>query len=180
MSGRLIAVVGPSGVGKDSIMAGITARDPRFRIVKRTITRAPDLGGEDYTAMSPQTFADAAARGAFALHWQAHGLSYGIPAAALDAVRSGQDCLANLSRSALSEAARIFPALVVLNITASADVLAARLAARGRETPEDIAARLSRMAKPLPLGLNIITVCNDGALAETVAAACAALQPVSA
>ena len=180
MSGRLIAVVGPSGVGKDSVMAGISARDPRFRIVKRTITRAPDLGGEEYTAMSPHTFADAAARGAFALHWQAHGLSYGIPAATLDAVRSGQDCLANLSRAALPEAARIFPALVVLNIKASADVLAARLAARGRETPEDIAARLSQMVKPLPLGLNIITVSNDGALAETVAAAYAALQPVRA
>lgn len=180
MSGRLIAVVGPSGVGKDSVMAGIAAADPRFRVVRRTITRAPNLGGEDYRAMDPQTFADAAARGAFALYWEAHGLSYGIPAAVLADVRAGQQCLANLSRSALLRAAEVFPALTVLNITASAEVLAERLAARGRETSDDIARRLQQADKPLPAGLEVITLSNDGALSDTVTAACAALQPVKA
>ena len=180
MTGRLIAVVGPSGVGKDSVMAGMAAHDPRLRLVRRTITRAPDLGGEDYHPMDPQTFAEAAAGGAFALHWKAHGLSYGIPMQVLRDVQDGQHCLANLSRSALSQAAKVFPALIVLHITASPETLAQRLAARGRETADDIARRLQQAKKPLPAGLDIVTIANDGPLAETVAAACAALQPVRA
>lgn len=180
MSGRLIAVVGPSGVGKDSVMAGMVAHDTRLRLVKRTITRDPDLGGEDYRPMDPQTFADAAERGAFALHWAAHGLSYGIPMQVLTDVRAGQQCLANLSRSALVQATEVFPSLIVLSITANAEILAERLAARGRETPEDIVRRLQQADKPLPTGLDVVTISNDGALDETVAAACAALQPVRA
>ena len=50
--GRLIAVVGPSGVGKDSVMAGLHGAIPDLHLVRRVITRAPDLGGEDYDAVS--------------------------------------------------------------------------------------------------------------------------------
>ncbi len=179
MSGRLIAVVGPSGVGKDSIMAGMVARDPSLRLVRRTITRPPELGGEDYRYLAPQTFADAAARDAFALHWDAHGLSYGIPAAVLTDVQACHDCLANLSRGILAQAARVFPSLIVLHITARSDVLAARLAARGRETSDDIASRLRQAAKPLPEGLAVVTIENNGPLEAAIEAACAAIQPVS-
>ncbi len=179
MSGRLIAVVGPSGVGKDSVMAGLVARDPALRLVRRTITRPPELGGEDFKYLAPQTFADAAARGAFALHWDAHGLSYGIPAATLTDVQAGHDCLANLSRGILTQAARVFPAVIVLHITARPDVLAARLEARGRETPEDIASRLQQAAKPLPEGLKVVTIENNGTLEDAIKAARAAIQPVS-
>ncbi len=180
MSGRLIAVVGPSGVGKDTVMAGLATAEPRFSIVKRTITRAPDLGGEDYRSMDTQTFADAAERGAFAIHWQAHGLSYGIPAQALRDVYAGQQCLANLSRSALVTAADVFPEMVVLHVTASPEVLASRLIARGREDAADVKKRLAQANKPLPGGINIIGVSNDGPIHETIAAARLALQPVRA
>jgi len=178
MTGRLIGVVGPSGVGKDSVMAGIAEADHRYRVVKRTITRAPDLGGEDYDAMDTETFLAAAEAGAFALHWTAHGLSYGIPASVCEDIRTGAQCLANLSRGVLLEAARVFPALTVLHITASPDVLAARLASRGRETSTEIAGRLRQARKPVPDGLDVIAVSNDGPLTETVAAALSKLQPV--
>ncbi|MEM1078181.1 MAG: phosphonate metabolism protein/1,5-bisphosphokinase (PRPP-forming) PhnN [Pseudomonadota bacterium] len=177
-AGRLIAVVGPSGVGKDSVMAGLVAAWPALRLQRRVITRAPDLGGEDYDAVTPVRFDQMVVEGAFCVHWGAHTLRYGIPVAALDQVRAGHACLANFSRSALREAAQVFPALTVLNLTASPETLAARLAARGRETPEVIAARLAQAGKGLPQGLDVVTIGNDGALAETVAEARAALQPV--
>jgi ribose 1,5-bisphosphokinase PhnN len=41
------------------------------------------------------------------------------------------------------------------------DVLADRLAARGRETRADIAARLARAAQSLPEGLPVLEVMND-------------------
>ena len=178
--GRLIAVVGPSGVGKDSVMAGLIAARPDMRLVRRTITRAADLGGEDYDAVTPDAFAEAARNGAFCVHWSAHGLSYGIPADVLRDVQTGTDCLANFSRSALPQAARIFPALTVLNITASPATLARRLAGRGRETEAEIAARLAQADKCLPSGLNVVTIANDGALEDTIAQALDALQPARA
>ena len=177
-AGRLIAVVGPSGVGKDSVMAGMIAARPDMRLVRRTITRAPGLGGEDYDAVTPEAFSEAAARGAFCVHWTAHGLSYGIPADVLADVRNGSECLANFSRSALREAADIFPRMTVLNITASPKTLARRLAGRGRETEAEIAARLAQADKCLPEDLTVVTVPNDGALEDTVGRALHALQPV--
>lgn len=176
-AGRLIAVVGPSGVGKDSVMAGMIAACPDMRLVRRSITRAPDLGGEDYDALTPDAFDAAAKRGAFCVHWSAHGLSYGIPADVLTDVQRGKDCLANFSRSALEQANAIFPNLTVLNITASPATLAKRLAGRGRETEAEIAARLAQADKALPSGLNVVTITNDGALEATIAQALAALQP---
>lgn len=175
MSGRLIAVVGPSGVGKDSVMDGLCASVPGLRRVKRVITRAPGLGGEDYTPATEDAFLAMAERGAFAVHWGAHGLRYGIPIGVLDEIAQGAVCLANFSRTALTQAAQTVPALTVLNITAAPEVLAARLAGRGRETAEDIARRLARVA-PLPEGLDVVTVANDGALEDAVRGAQVALS----
>ncbi|QCO57696.1 phosphonate metabolism protein/1,5-bisphosphokinase (PRPP-forming) PhnN (plasmid) [Pseudorhodobacter turbinis] len=173
--GRLIAVVGPSGVGKDSIMAALAS--PQMPLVRRAITRAPGLGGEDYDAMTPADFAKATEAGAFCLHWSAHGLQYGIPAQVRRDVEAGADRIVNLSRGALGEAAKIFARLVVLHITASPETLAQRLKHRGREDTGDIAKRLASAQKPLPAGLNVIEIVNDGPLEAAVAKARAALQP---
>lgn len=178
--GRLIAVVGPSGVGKDSVMAGLHHALPTLHLVRRVITRAPELGGEAYDAVTAAEFRDMAANGSFALYWKAHGLCYGIPVAVHDQLDKGTDCLVNFSRKALSEAALIFPRLVVLNITAAPETIARRLTDRARETEEEIAKRLSQSEKPLPEGLDVIPLSNDGPLPETVARAIPLLQPVSA
>lgn len=174
-SGRLIAVVGPSGVGKDSVMDGLRAACQGLRIVRRTITRAPGLGGEDYEAVSDAQFADMVQNQAFCVHWPAHDLHYGIPADVLTDTQNGLSCIANFSRSALLQANQVFDDLVVLNLTADPDTLALRLAGRGRESAEDIAKRLKQAGKPLPDGLNIVTIANDGALETTVQQAIAAL-----
>jgi len=65
--------------------------------------------------------------------------------------------------------------LRVLQITAPIEVLAARLAARGRESPADIAARLKREVT-LPAGLDVESVSNDADVAEGVARVLAALN----
>ncbi len=180
IQGRLIAVVGPSGVGKDSVMDGIHAAMPGIHLVRRKITRAPELGGEDYDHVSTAEFDAMVQQGAFAVHWGAHGLYYGIPATVHEHLENGTDCLVNFSRKALQDAAAIFPRFVVLNITAEPDTLAQRLAARGRESTEEIAARLAQASKPLPAGLDVIHLSNDGPLAQTVAHAVDLLQPARA
>ena len=177
-NGRLIAVVGPSGVGKDSVMEGLAAADPSLQLVRRTITRAPELGGEDYDAVSVAQFNDMAAAGQFAVHWGAHDLQYGIPASIQTVLAKGQDCLANFSRTALLAGNAAFADFCVLNITAQPETLASRLKARGRESEAQIAKRLAQATKPLPEGLRVMTVPNDGALKDTVAKALTLLQPV--
>ncbi|GIT90659.1 ribose 1,5-bisphosphate phosphokinase PhnN [Jannaschia pagri] len=177
---RVIAVVGPSGVGKDSVMAGVARALPDLHLVRRVITRASGLGGEAYDAVPTDTFLARANDGAFAVHWAAHGLHYGIPRSVHDHLTAGTDCLINFSRRALGQGARTFPRFMVLNITASPETLAQRLSARGRETASDIAKRLAQANTPLPLGLDVVHLSNDGPLDETVARAVALLQPARA
>ncbi|SHI88214.1 ribose 1,5-bisphosphokinase [Roseomonas rosea] len=170
MTGRLVAVVGPSGAGKDTLMAAAREAlrdDPRFVFLRRVITRPEDAGGEDHEAATGPGFDALQAAGALALWWDAHGLRYGLPRDVLEeALATGRVAVANLSRQVLPEAARRYP-LRVLEITAPLELRAARLAARGRETVEDVARRLARQA-PLPPGLFVETVVNDGPVAVGV------------
>ena len=177
MAGRFIAVVGPSGAGKDSVMEGLCAQRPGLHRVRRVITRAADAGGEDFEPVSESLFAARAAGDDFVLHWKAHGLSYGIPTEVRDVLAGGQDALANLSRGVLQAAADAFAEVLVLHVTASPKVLARRLAHRGRERGPEIDRRLARSKPAMPVDLTTITIDNSGALADSVAAAAAALYP---
>jgi len=65
----------------------------------------------------------------------------------------------------------------VILVTAPAEVLALRLADRGREDAPDIAARLARAARP-PEGQDVTVIRNDGAVADALARMLAVLpQP---
>lgn len=173
----IFAVVGPSGAGKDTLIAGAMALRPDLALVRRVITRPTGAGGEDFDGVTEAEFAARKARGDFALDWQAHGLRYGIPKAE---VAGPGTVLFNGSRAALPLALRVLPDLRVILVTAPDDVLAARLAARGRETASDIRSRLARADFALPPGITARTVMNDSTPEVGVARLLAALQPVSA
>jgi phosphonate metabolism protein PhnN/1,5-bisphosphokinase (PRPP-forming) len=173
----LVLVVGPSGAGKDTLLEGARralAGDARFRFVRRAITRPAEAGGENH---EPLTDADFAQRD-FVLQWQAHGLRYGIPADIADDLAAGRVVVANVSRAVLADAAARFPVRVI-EVTAPPEVLAARLAARGRETASDIAARLAR-AVALPAALAAETVLNDASPDSGIARFLAALSRAAA
>jgi ribose 1,5-bisphosphokinase len=173
----IFTVVGPSGAGKDTLIRGALATRPDLRLVRRVITRPSEAGGEDFEGVTEEEFLARRDRDDFALHWQAHGLCYGIPKAQ---VEGPGDVIFNGSRAALPLALRAFPDLKVILVTAPDAVLAARLARRGRETAADIELRLQRAAFALPEGITAETVVNDGTLDEGIARLLAALQPVSA
>jgi ribose 1,5-bisphosphokinase len=174
---RITAIVGPSGAGKDTLIRGALAARPDLRLVRRVITRPTEAGGEDCEGVTPEDFAHRKAQGDFALTWEAHGLSYGIPK---DQVSIPGDVIFNGSRAALPLAARVFPGLRVILITAPDIILAARLAARGRESAQDIRDRLARAAFKMPEGIAFQTVINDASRQTGIARLLAALQPVSA
>ncbi len=173
MSGLLILVVGPSGAGKDTLLdaaRSALADDLRFRFVRRVITRPASAGSEQHDSISEADFT--ALR--FALGWQAHGLRYGIPADIEGDLAAGRIVVANVSRAVIAEAAQRFPVRVI-EITAPPDLLAARLAERGRESAADIAARLARSVV-LPPGISVETVVNDATIEQGVARLLAALS----
>lgn len=179
-AGRLIGVVGPSGVGKDSVMVGLAEADPDFGLVRRVITRDPSLGGEDYDAVTEQEFDRLQGEGAFCLSWQAHDLRYGIPVQVIQDVADGRFMLVNLSRSVLAAASAAFPGFVALCITAKPETIMTRLAGRGRESAEEIARRASRVGAAIPSEVESVTISNDSTLDVAIDAARAALQPVRA
>lgn len=180
MRGRVFAIVGPSGAGKDTLIAAARQARPDLVIVRRVITRAESAGGEDFEGVSEADFLSRRAAGDFALDWKAHGLRYGIPAATLALASAGRDVVFNGSRAALERAVCILPDLTVIRVSAPSAVLMERLLARGRESREEIEARVLRASYDIPQGLPVIDVRNDGTLEQGVSRFLAALQPVSA
>lgn len=163
MAGIFVAIVGPSGAGKDSVMSYARARiSPDIVFVRRVITRPADAGSEDHDSLPLDAFQSAEASGAFAVSWGAHGLHYGLPVALETDLDAGKVVVANLSRAAIPRLRARYGDVVVVEITARPDVIAARLAGRGRESGEAIAQRMSR--KPAALPPDTITIDNSGSL----------------
>jgi len=174
--GRLYAVVGASGVGKDTVMRAVAEARPAVLWVRRVITRPAKDGDEPFEPVSDTVFDQRLKNGQFALHWSAHGLRYGVPATVCDALVEGQDAMVNLSRAVLLDADAVFADFQVLNITARSDVRAARLSARGRETAEDIARRLARVVPAFAPSLTVTDIDNSGALDRSVTACLQAMD----
>lgn len=179
MPGRIFAVVGPSGAGKDTLIEAARLARPDLHIVRRVITRATEAGGEPYDGVTPEEFARRKADGCFVLDWEAHGLSYGIPVSVERAMSEGRDVIFNGSRAMLGPAWEVFPGLTVIHVTASIPVLADRLALRGRESKDEIARRLTRASYEIPYGIGVRVVENNGRLEDAVSAFLDALQPES-
>ena len=175
--GRLFIVVGPSGAGKDTLIAGAKTLRPDLHGARRVITRAEVAGGEPFEGVSLAQFDARRDAGEFALQWQAHGLSYGVPFAEIRPRDAGRDVLINGSRGAMAAALATFPDLTVLRISAPSHILAERLAARGRESKEDILARLARASYDLDAGIPVIDIANDASPEVGVARLLTALYP---
>jgi ribose 1,5-bisphosphokinase len=148
--GRLVVVVGPSGAGKDALIAGASVRlagDPTIVFPLRIVTRTASAA-EHHRTVSDRDFATAAEEGAFAFWWEAHGLKYALPAGIDDDMRAGRTVVCNVSRGIVAALRRRYASVCVVLVTAPAEVLTTRLAARGRASDGDLAGRIARAAPP--------------------------------
>lgn len=180
--GAFVAVVGPSGAGKDTLIAYAKARLSekgldRFHFVRRVITRTADGSTEDHDTLSLMAFERAEADGAFALSWEAHGLRYGLPASVDRHISAGDTVVANLSRKAIPVMRTCYRNVSVVAVVASKATLSARLIARGRESAEEVAARLSRSTET-DIGVSgaFATIANDGTIEEAGEALISAIE----
>lgn len=165
---RLFYVMGPSGAGKDSLIAYCRDRlaGRPIAFAHRYITRPAAAGGENHVALSDSEFAARAMAGCFALNWHSHGLMYGVGVEIDCWLERGLSVVVNGSRQWLGQATERYPSLVPVAITVDVDCLRRRLEARGRETADQIAERLEKVNAFSVSHPALVTVDNSGPLEQ--------------
>jgi len=166
---RLIYIMGPSGCGKDSLMAEARLRLPAEAPVvfaHRYITRPSDMGGENHVALSRAEFQLRLTRGLFALSWESHGFAYGIGREIDVWMEAGLSVVINGSREALPRALEVYLELLPVLVDVPEEMLRQRLDARGREDAGEIKARLARARMAVTETPGLMRFDNSGLLAE--------------
>lgn len=165
MKGSWVFVCGPSGSGKDSVIdfarQAIGAR-PGLVFSRRMVTRDVQAGS-DHDPVTPAAFNELAQSGELCWHWHAHGFGYGIARHYADLVEAGGTVVVNGSRAHVNGIATS-PQVRVVQISASPELLASRLAQRGRDAATAIGDRLARNGQFAGLRSDLVIV-NDGPLA---------------
>ncbi|WP_145128618.1 phosphonate metabolism protein/1,5-bisphosphokinase (PRPP-forming) PhnN [Pseudomonas sp. URMO17WK12:I11] len=177
--GKLILLIGPSGAGKDSLIDAARSQlaEAHVEVARRVITRSPEAKGESAIGVSAEQFERMKQQGAFAMHWQANGLQYGIPRQIDEWLEEGRSVLVNGSRGHLAQARIRYPDLLAVRVNVSLDILRQRLQARGRETQVEIDQRLARHASLSDTADdNVRTVDNSTKLSTAVEALLAVLR----
>ena len=172
----LLAVVsGPSGVGKDALLA-LLLEDGAF-VRPLTMTSRPPRPGEadgvHYRFVTPERFEAAVAGGELVEHAEVHGRRYGTPRAGLrEALASGRDVLLQLDvRGALAIREAAPDALLVFVAPESLGQLERRLRARPGADEAEVARRLETARGELARtgAFDAVVVNAEGALADAAA-----------
>ena len=158
--GRLILVVGPSGAGKDTLLglAKSACVDDAFIVFPRRVVTREASVSEDNAQLAPGEFREALARGDFAMHWEAHGHSYGLPRAIDDDIRAGRSVVVNASRTVIDAARHAYANVTVIQITAPPEVLAERIMMRARSSDGKAEQRLARAVDAATPDVTILNV----------------------
>ena len=181
--GSLVLVVGPSGVGKKTIIEGARhalGNDNRFVFVQRVVARPAGIDADEYDGLTPEDFAAAELGERFCLCWDAHNRRYGLPISVDTDLTLGKVVVASVARHAVGEACAKYPASAVVLITAEISLRAERLLKRGRENGDQITARLARESAPVPMGISPVIIDNSGSAAIGVTAFVMALRAIAA
>ncbi|WP_433633235.1 guanylate kinase [Nocardia sp. CA-120079] len=147
--GRLVVLVGPSAVGKSTVVRCVRERLPQLVFSVSATTRAPrpgEVDGRDYRFVSREEF-DAMIAAGELLEWaDIHGglQRSGTPAKPVrDALACGLPVLVEVDLEGARSVRKAMPAaLLVFLAPPSWEELVSRLTARGTESPEVIARRL--------------------------------------
>ncbi len=158
----IVVVCGPGGVGKGTVVARLTAEDPRLWLSRSWTTRAPRLGeaSDAYTFVDRAAFEAQVDAGGFLEHAEFLENLYGTPWPDPDTT---QDVVLEIEvQGAAQVLARDPDALIVLLEPPSAEVQAQRLRGRG-DPPEEVQRRVAVAEAELAEGrrLGAVRVVND-------------------
>jgi guanylate kinase len=149
MTGRLIVLTGPSGVGKGTLLRALLARHPELFLSVSATTRMPREGeveGVHYYFYSRSQF-EAKIRAGELLEWaEFAGNYYGTPIAPVgDQLALGRSVILEIELAGARQVAQIFPdALRIFILPPDLATLETRIRERGTDPPEAIVRRLAR------------------------------------
>jgi guanylate kinase len=175
VSPLLIVISGPSGVGKDSVIQCMKARDLSIKFVVTATTRAPrenEVHGVDYFFISHDQFAEMIEQGELLEYAIVYNDYKGIPKEQVrQALASGLDVVMRLDVQGAATVKQICPeALLIFLVAENDEALMQRLMVRKSETPEGLKLRAATARQELKRinEFDYVVVNHDQQLDETV------------
>ena len=147
----LVVLSGPSGAGKDAVLAELRELERPWHFAVTATTRPMRDGerdGVDYVFLDHDTFARMRERDEFLECAEVYGRWYGVPRSQVrDALHSGKDVILKIDVQGAATVRRMAPeALLVFLVPASMEDLRQRLVGRMSESATELELRLG-MAK---------------------------------
>lgn len=153
--GLLFVLVGPGGVGKNTLMKSILPRLNNLYQLPTATTREPRIGeqhGREHLFVSLETFKSMLTGGELVEYEEVHpGKWYGMPRRTIeDALSCGNDLIADIEISGARKVHQAYPENTVLIFIAppSIDVLVQRMQNRG-ESASGIQDRFNRVEREM-------------------------------
>jgi guanylate kinase len=146
VTGLLVVMSGPGGVGKDTLIEMLRERDPRL-VYSVSYTTRPrrdyEVDGEHYCFVDEAEFWRLAGEGELLEHARVNGYLYGTSASRVGAaLRAGRDVILKIDVQGAEQVRQRRPDALFLFISPpSMEELLRRRALRGSEPPEVMAAR---------------------------------------
>jgi guanylate kinase len=143
-----VVLSGPSGVGKDTVMAHLHATLPDLHYAVTATTRPPRSGevdGRSYYFLSRDEYDAMLDRGELLAPAQVHGNWYGAPLEPLRAAfQQGKDVLLKIDvQGAIAVRRRLPQAVFLFLAPPTPEHLVERLSSRHTESPDELARRIA-------------------------------------
>jgi guanylate kinase len=150
----LIVISGPSGVGKDTVIRQMKAKDLPFHFVVTATTRLPrpdEVHGKDYFFVSSDEFADMIEKDELLEYAFVYNDHKGIPKEQVrQALASGKDVIMRIDVQGADTIKEIIPdALLIFLTTQDEEEMVNRLKARKTETPGGLKLRIATARQEL-------------------------------
>jgi guanylate kinase len=151
----LIVISGPSGVGKDSVLARLRERGLPFHFTVTATTRPRrEVNPADHqflSFLSGPEFARLLAEDGLLEHAEVYGHRYGVPKAPLrEALARGLDVIVRVDVQGAATIKRLVPPAVLIFLAPpSIEELEQRIRRRGLDDPEALRRRLDKAASEL-------------------------------
>lgn len=165
----VVVVSGPSGAGKDTVIAAALALDPSLSKVATAKTRPPrpgEIEGVHHVFLSDEQFRSWIADDAFLEHVEIYGHRSGVPRAAVEELlRNGRTPILRTDvQGARTLKANLENPLLVFVTAPSVESLERRIRSRAAETEAEIVARLAEAEAELAEAdwFDLVIVNQDG------------------
>lgn len=172
----MIVLSGPSGVGKDAVLARLRETDYRLTFVT-TLTTRPirpnEVDGRDYHFVSRDEYQKRLEGNRLLESANVYGNWYGVPRGSVeDALDRGEDVIVKVDIQGAATIREIMPRAVFIFLAPpSLDELTARLTRRLTELPADLSLRIKTAEEEMKQAalFDHVVVNHGGAIDETVA-----------